>query len=187
MIQRAFLFMPIIKTSTLFIYVFQIVIQEKADTRHLYFRYLPGTVRFITAFAKEIPLFKSLTERDQRLIIKSGILEISTINDSLYMVDDEDALRNNKLNVTIPKDKLSDIGLLGNLFTDLCNVMKKLRKLNFTDVELSLLSAVVLFCPGMYFEKGCHMSAVSIRISEYTIRILIQLEHSYRKVNHVLN
>lgn len=61
---------------------------------------------------------------------------------------DESAVVNNKLNILIRKDRLGEIGLLGSLFTDLTDVMQKLRSLKFTDVELSLLSAIVLFCPG---------------------------------------
>lgn len=123
-----------------------ITVEEKEDANHLYFRYLPGTVRFITAFAKEIPLFKSLIEHDQRLLIKSGILEISAINDSLHTEQNNHTIFNRKLNLSIPKDRLSRIGVLGNMFSDLTDVMNKLKKLNFTDVELSLLSAIILFC-----------------------------------------
>lgn len=64
---------------------------------------------------------------------------------------DEAAVINNKLNIVINKDRLEEIGLLGSLFTDLTQVMQKLRALKFTDVELSLLSAIVLFCPGKVF------------------------------------
>ena len=64
---------------------------------------------------------------------------------------DEDAVVNNKLNIVIKKDRLGEIGLLGSLFTDLTDVMQKLRILKFTDVELSLLSALVLFCPGKFY------------------------------------
>lgn len=152
---------------------FQIDIQEKEDAKHLYFRYLPGTVRFITAFAKEIPLFKSLTERDQRLLIKSGILEISAINDSIYMEQNDDAIVNSKLNVSIPKDRLSRIGILGNLFSDLSNVVTKLKKLNFTDVELSLLSAIVLFCPGI---------VVLYIITKESAILMYSVCHSYRVI-----
>jgi hypothetical protein len=63
---------------------------------------------------------------------------------------EEDNFVSNKLNITVRKDKLDDIGLLGNMFRDICSVIGKLRKLNFTDVELSLLSAIVLFCPGKH-------------------------------------
>ncbi|XP_060591813.1 ecdysone-inducible protein E75-like [Ruditapes philippinarum] len=150
-----------------------IIIQEKSDAKHLYFRYLPGTVRFITAFAKEIPLFKSLTEHDQRLLIKSGILEISTINDSLYMELEEDNFVSNKLNITVRKDKLDDIGLLGNMFRDICSVIGKLRKLNFTDVELSLLSAIVLFCPDR--EGLAHNVALESMETDLCIALKCQL------------
>ncbi|XP_045179542.2 ecdysone-inducible protein E75-like isoform X1 [Mercenaria mercenaria] len=150
-----------------------IIIQEKTDAKHLYLRYLPGTVRFITAFAKEIPLFKSLTEHDQRLLIKSGILEISTINDSLYMELEDNALINRKLNMTVSKDRLKEIGLLGSMFTDICNVMGKLRKLNFTDVELSLLSAIVLFCPDR--EGLAHNVGLETMETDLSIALKCQL------------
>lgn len=150
-----------------------IVIQGKSDAKHLYFRYLPGTVRFITAFAKEIPLFKSLTEHDQRLLIKSGILEISTINDSLYMENDDTALMNKKLNMAILKGRIEQIGLLGTMFMDLCSVIEKLRKLNFTDVELSLLSAIVLFCPDR--EGLAHNVALETMETDLCIALKCQL------------
>ncbi|XP_052236815.1 nuclear hormone receptor E75-like isoform X2 [Dreissena polymorpha] len=125
----------------------RIFIDDKEDCCHLYFRYLPGTVRFITAFAKEIPLFRSLSQSDQRLLIKSGLLEISAISDSPHMEVDGPALFNPRLNISVPRERLSEIGLLGMLFTDLEQVIRRLRKLRLTDVELSLLSAIVLFCP----------------------------------------
>ncbi|WAR10422.1 hypothetical protein MAR_035498 [Mya arenaria] len=97
----------------------EIFIEEKEDAKHLYFRYLPGTVRFITAFAKDIPLFKNLTQSDQRLLIKSGLLEISAISDSTHIEIDGSSLVNRKLNIVIEKDRLENIGLLGSLFKDL--------------------------------------------------------------------
>ena len=118
------------------------------DSKYLYLRYLPGTVRFITAFAKEIPLFKSLNQTDQRILIKSGILEISAIYDSSHIDLDTADFVNKKLNLCIPKYRLESIGLIGLVFSKLISVVERLRRLNLTDVELSLLAAMVLFCPG---------------------------------------
>ena len=122
--------------------------ETEDDAKHLYFRYLPGTVRFITAFAKEIPLFKTLSHEDQRILIKAGILETSTIYDSSHVEISDDCLVNSKLNITIPKDRLGEIGNLGSVFKEIMEAMNRLKKLELTDVELSLLAALVLFSPG---------------------------------------
>lgn len=79
---------------------------------------------------------------------------------------DDTAVVNNKLNIVIRKDRLEEIGLLGQLFTDLTQVMQKLRALKFTDVELSLLSAIVLFCPGRLQN---HLIYICFQVSNITI------------------
>lgn len=122
-----------------------ICVQENTDIQHLYFRYLPGTVRFIAAFAKEIPLFKSLSQQEQRILIKSAILEVATVFDSTFMEFEEEKIVNRKLNLTIDRKRLADMSHLGALFSDLISMIEKLRKLKLTCVELSLLSALILF------------------------------------------
>lgn len=125
----------------------EVVIENEDDSKYLYFRFLPGTVRFITAFAKEIPLFKTLSQEDQRILIKAGILETSAIYDSSHVEINDDSLVNSKLNITIPKHRFCHIGHLGSVFVDIVDSIYRLKKLEFTDVELSLLAALVLFCP----------------------------------------
>ncbi|XP_052812171.1 ecdysone-inducible protein E75-like [Mya arenaria] len=151
----------------------QIFIEEKEDAKHLYFRYLPGTVRFITAFAKDIPLFKNLTQSDQRLLIKSGLLEISAISDSTHIEIDGSSLVNRKLNIVIEKDRLENIGLLGSLFKDLEVVIRRLRSLTLSDVELSLLSAIVLFCPDR--EGLAHSVALETMETDLCLALKCQL------------
>ena len=41
-----------------------------------------------------------------------------------------------------------DIGMFGNVFEELHNAAKKLMKLELTEVELSILAALLLFCSG---------------------------------------
>ena len=131
-----------------FVFQQEVAITTETDAKYLYFRYLPGTVRFITAFAKEIPLFKTLSHDDQRLLIKAGILETSVIYDSSHVEITDSALINSKLNLAIPKNRIPYIGNLGSVFQDIIDAMSKLKKLEMTDVELSLLAALVLFSPG---------------------------------------
>lgn len=125
----------------------EVAIENEEDAKYLYFRFLPGTVRFITAFAKEIPLFKTLSQDDQRILVKAGILETSAIYDSSHVEINDYSLVNNKLNLTIPKDRFYYIGHLGSVFVEIVDSINRLKKLEFTDVELSLLAALVLFCP----------------------------------------
>lgn len=151
----------------------QIDIQSKEDAQHLYFRYLPGTVQFITAFAKDIALFKSLSHHDQRLSIKSAILEIAAINDSSHMEINDFSILHRKLNIRIQQDKLCEIGLLGSMFADLSKVILRLRNLNLTEVEVSLLSAIVLFCPDR--EGLAHNSALETMETDLAIALKCQL------------
>ena len=131
-----------------FYFQHEVVIETVEDARHLYFRFLPGTVRFITAFAKEIPLFKTLPQDDQRILIKSGILETSAVYDSSHVEINDHSFVNGKLNISIPKDRFNDIGHLGCVLAEITNAINRLKKLELTEVELSLLAALVLFCPG---------------------------------------
>ena len=147
LVIRPYFYHPLILT----IFQQEVVIENEEDAKHLYFRFLPGTVRFITAFAKEIPLFKTLTQDDQRILIKAGILETSAIYDSSHVEITDFSLVNSKLNLTIPKDNFYSIGHLGSVFVDIVDSINRLKKLELTDVELSLLAALVLFSPGKPF------------------------------------
>ena len=68
--------------------------------------------------------------------------------DSSHLEINEHSLVNTKLNISIPKDRLHEIGHLGCVLADIGDAINRLKKLELTDVELSLLAALVLFCPG---------------------------------------
>ena len=70
--------------------------------------------------------------------------------DSSHLEISDHSLVNTKLNISIPKDRLHDIGHLGCVLSDIGDAINRLKKLELTDVELSLLAALVLFCPGRY-------------------------------------
>ncbi|KAL3855022.1 hypothetical protein ACJMK2_014253 [Sinanodonta woodiana] len=123
------------------------VIRSEDDVRTLYLRYLPSTVRFITSFAREIPMFKSLPHEDQKVLVKASILESSAIYDSCNVELDGEGWTNNKLGFAVPKDSFEYIGLIGQLFLTLRKVVEKIQKHEYTEVELSLMCALVLFCP----------------------------------------
>lgn len=86
--------------------------------------------------------------------MKAGILETSAVYDSSHIEITEDTLVNSKLNLSIPKDRFYHIGHLGHVLVEVMDAMNRLKKLELTDVELSLLAALILFCPGKcrYFE-----------------------------------
>ena len=118
------------------------------DVRRLYSHYLPWSVKFITTFAKETTLFKSLTQTDQRLLIRSCILEITAIHDLTGFGLESDRLATQTFNSDIPNGHLEDTMLINKVFNKFGNVQCKLRKIGLTDVEMALLSALILFCPG---------------------------------------
>ena len=70
--------------------------------------------------------------------------------DSSHLEINEHSLVNTKLNISIPKDRLHEIGHLGCVLADIGDAINRLKKLELTDVELSLLAALVLFCPGKF-------------------------------------
>ena len=117
--------------------------------------YIPTIVQCMSSFAKEIPQFLDLTMDDQRLLIKGCILEAAVIHDSTHVHVDEQFWQDDKLRFRLDWQQGEELGLLGQVFHQFRPLLSKLRKLELTDAELSLLWALVLFCPGEPSAQVC--------------------------------
>lgn len=117
-------------------------------SKSIYTRYIPTIVRCISTFAKEIPQFLDLAQEDQRVLIKSCILEAAVIHDCTHVHLSGQHWLDDKLKFRLHCDGLPALGLIGEVFAHFHQLVLKLRKLDLTDVEVSLLCALVLFCPG---------------------------------------
>ncbi|KAL8586171.1 hypothetical protein ACOMHN_057733 [Nucella lapillus] len=117
------------------------------DTEMLYMHYVPTIVHCMSTFAKDIPQFLDLPMDDQRLLIKGCILESGVIHDSTHVHINDQSWQDDKLKFRMDWERIEELGLLGQVFTEIRPVLNKLRKLDLTDVELSLLCALVLFSP----------------------------------------
>ncbi|ESP00830.1 hypothetical protein LOTGIDRAFT_238472 [Lottia gigantea] len=122
-------------------------LQSKEDSQNIYVRYLPCIVKCITTFAKEIPQFLDLSLDEQRLLVKGCLLEVAAIHDSTHILHSEEKWEDEKLKFRLDTKHWNEYGLLGEVFHHMYDVVGKLRKYELTDVELSLLCAMVLFCP----------------------------------------
>ena len=121
----------------------------------IYRHYIPTVVQCMSSFAKEIPQFLDLGRDDQRLLIKGCILEAALIHDSTHVHADGQCWQDDKLGFRLDWGGQGEeegggqrLGLLGKVFLQFRPLLAKLRKLELTDAELSLLWALVLFCPG---------------------------------------
>nr|KAG5703812.1 hypothetical protein BaRGS_031446 [Batillaria attramentaria] len=117
------------------------------DTERVYMRYIPTIVQFMSTFGKEIPHFLDLALDDQRLLIKGCILEAAVIHDSTHADVTCEYWQDDKLRFRLEWRHVPGLGLIGEVFSHTRVLMNKLRKLELTDVELSLLCALVMFCP----------------------------------------
>ncbi|KAK3083200.1 hypothetical protein FSP39_016581 [Pinctada imbricata] len=106
-------------------------------------KYLAEVVKFVTFFARELPQFTELGMEDQRMLIKSSLLEICVIHYVIY--SSENDLLN--LNILKLEDNSEKSDLICDLMKVLCSCTKKLLKLNLTEVEYAILAALLLFCP----------------------------------------
>ncbi|KAK6166069.1 hypothetical protein SNE40_022847 [Patella caerulea] len=122
-------------------------LKSKEDTQNIYLRYLPSILRCITTFAKEIPQFLDLSLDEQRILVKGCLLEVAVIHDSTHIHHLPDRWVDNKMKFSLDTDRWQDYGLLGEMFRNFYDVVGKLKKYELTDVEISLLCAMVLFCP----------------------------------------
>ncbi|XP_076446100.1 uncharacterized protein LOC143283717 [Babylonia areolata] len=117
------------------------------DTEMLYMHYVPTIVHCMSTFAKDVPQFLDLPMDDQRILIKGCILEAGVIHDSTHVHISDQMWQDDKLHFRMDWQRVEGLGLLGRVFSEIRPILTKLRKLELTDVELSLLCALVLFSP----------------------------------------
>ena len=106
-------------------------------------KYLAEVVKFVTFFARELPQFTQLSINNQRLLIKNSLLEVCivhTVNSAIF-----DKLDSMEL---FKADNSDSDSPMQNLMTDMCSCIRKLLKLELTEVEYSILAAILLFSPG---------------------------------------
>ncbi|XP_046554792.1 nuclear hormone receptor E75-like [Haliotis rubra] len=123
------------------------VISTQEESKKIYLRYLPTMVRCISTFAKEIPQFLDISLEDQRVLIKSCLLEMAVLYDSTHVHLTDGVWVDEKLKFHMDVEAFPKLGLMGTVFTNFHHVVLKIRKFELTDVELSLICAIVLLCP----------------------------------------
>ncbi|XP_041374323.1 uncharacterized protein LOC121387341 isoform X2 [Gigantopelta aegis] len=123
------------------------ILKTAEDSNQIYLRYLPVIIRSVSTFAMEIPAFLDLNFEDQRHLIKGCILEIAAIQDSMYVQHEQNVWEDKKLKFRIEGEDWQKFGLFGNIFSAFHKVARKMKKLKLTNVEISLLCAIVLFTP----------------------------------------
>lgn len=110
-------------------------------------------VRFLTVFAREIPQFTQLSLESQRLMIKSSILETAIIHSIAHTEKQNGEWIDTKMKFIMKlkeTDTKKTTGALEKVFSEMQSVISKIKNLNLSEVELSIISAMLLFCPGNY-------------------------------------
>ncbi|XP_059145624.1 uncharacterized protein LOC131932738 [Physella acuta] len=125
----------------------QVAVDSDNFTIIFYTHYIPSVVRFITTLAKKIPQFLDISLADQRALIKGCILEIAFIHDSTHVSMNGDIWTDSKLNFNISRSRLESMGLIGEIFQKFWRIMTKTLKMKLTDVEVSLICALLIFSP----------------------------------------
>lgn len=115
--------------------------------RIIYTQYVPSVVRFITNMANQIPQFLDVSTDDQRALIKGCILEIAFVHDSTHVNLTEDRWEDSKLRFTLRKESLSELGAIGKVFEVFWSILHKVGNMALTDVEVSILCALLILCP----------------------------------------
>ncbi|GFS02545.1 nuclear hormone receptor E75 [Elysia marginata] len=115
--------------------------------RVIYTQYVPSVVRFITNMANQIPQFLDVSTDDQRALIKGCILEIAFVHDSTHVNLTEDLWEDAKLNFSLKKESLSELGAIGEVFETFWHVLHRVSSMALTDVEVSILCALLILCP----------------------------------------
>ncbi|RUS87837.1 hypothetical protein EGW08_004370 [Elysia chlorotica] len=115
--------------------------------RVIYTQYVPSVVRFITNMANQIPQFLDMSTDDQRALIKGCILEVAFVHDSTH-VNLTDALwEDTKLHFSLRKESLPEMGAIGDVFERYWRILSKVSIMALTDVEVSILCALLILCP----------------------------------------
>lgn len=118
------------------------------DTKILCSRYLPAIVHFTTLFARDLTQFKKIDVHSQRNLVKQSLLEIAVIH-SLYWNDETTFGKIlDRFGYIVDILNCEQYGIFGQFLLDMFYSVQKLKKLELTDVELSVMAAMVLFSPG---------------------------------------
>lgn len=104
---------------------------------------LAAYIKRIVTFCKHIPGFALLSQQDQMVLVKSGLFEILTIQDSIELIL-YDAFVLNK-DIQISKENIMKF-MPVELYQGIYTFAERLNiRLRLTRTEIALLSAVVLF------------------------------------------
>lgn len=122
-------------------------VQSDADAKKLCSRFLPAMVLFTTYFAKDIPEFTRLQETNQKLLIRESFMETCAVLSSHSSDVDSYDLVADKFRYYVHHETCHSMGPFGDFFHKMFTTIQKLRSLEMTDVELSILAAIILFCP----------------------------------------
>lgn len=122
-------------------------VQIDSDAKRLCSRFLPAMVLFTTYFAKDIPEFTRLQENNQKLLIRESFMETCAVLSSHSSDVDSYDLIADKFRYYVHHETCQEMGPFGVFFHKMFSTIQKLRSLEMTDVELSLLAAIILFCP----------------------------------------
>lgn len=122
--------------------------QSEHDTKMLCSRYLPAIVHFTTVFARDLAPFKKIDVNNQRNLVKESLLEIAIIHALCW--NDETLYANilDRFGYIIDHVTCEQYGVFGQFLSDMHFSVQKLKKLELTDVELSVMAAMVLLSPG---------------------------------------
>ncbi|XP_064598092.1 peroxisome proliferator-activated receptor gamma-like [Liolophura sinensis] len=112
----------------------------------LYMTYMPACVKRITIFAREIPQFCCLDTEDQRALIKGALLEVGPIQHMCYLDLEETVLRDTKLMFVMKTDETESRDPVVRMLQEYIPIYRAIKKMNLTDVELSLFHALLLLC-----------------------------------------
>jgi len=84
-------------------------------------------------------------------MIKASLLETAVVHGCTHVNIDNGEWTDSKLRFVIANELDKDLGLMGSVFQAMHGVTTKLLNLELTDVELSILAALLLFCSGKCF------------------------------------
>ena len=76
------------------------------------------------------------------------LLQVSFAQQFPAMNTDSDTWTHQKLKFTVTKDVWEQSGPLGGVFSTSHDIARRMNRLQLTDVEISLLAALLLFCSG---------------------------------------
>ncbi|XP_071500725.1 retinoic acid receptor alpha-like [Diadema antillarum] len=104
---------------------------------------LAAYIKRIVTFCKHIPGFALLTQQDQMVLVKSGLFEILTIQDSIELILYDAFVLNKEIRISKANImKFMPVELYQGIYTFAERLHMRLR---LTQSEIALLSAVVLF------------------------------------------